>query len=79
MSAWPDVMVLERPGPGLPIEAVDPTIGEVDPLDLTVHPDRVQRYALVGVLLPALDAMQSALDDLRAKVDPSGGRADARK
>lgn len=43
-SAWPDVLVAERPGPGLPIEAVDPSIGEVDPLALTVHPDRYQRY-----------------------------------
>lgn len=36
-SAWSDVLVAERPGPGLPLEAVDPSIGEV-------YPDRYQRY-----------------------------------
>lgn len=69
MTAWPDVMVLERPGSSLPIEAVDPTIGEVDPLDLAVHPDRYQRYVRLGALVPAVAAVESAMEDLRATIE----------
>jgi hypothetical protein len=75
---WPDVAVLERPGPGLPLEAVDPSIAETDPLSLDVYSDRLQAYVRRAVVVPPADEVAAVLVRVRAERRMAGLRASVR-
>lgn len=72
------MVVLERPGPGLPLEAIDPSIAETDPLSLDVYSDRLQAYVRRAVAVPPADEAAAVLVRVRSERRMAGLRASVR-